>query len=65
VNGEPAMIDVDDYRYLSREDLRKNGDYGALLGKYPNISVFPGDRYHTQLPSATISTGDNQEFNVE
>lgn len=65
VNGEPTMIDVDDYKYLSQEDLRKNGDYGALLEKYPSISVFPGDRYHTELPTATISTGNNQEFNVE
>src|SRR5271163_1560097 len=27
VNGTPPMIDVDDYKYLSQEDLRKNGDY--------------------------------------
>jgi inhibitor of cysteine peptidase len=65
VNGEPAMIDVDDYRYLSREDLRKNSDYLELLQKYPQISVWPDDRYHTELPTATISTGDNPEFNVE
>jgi predicted secreted protein len=65
VNGTPPMIDVDDYKYLSQEDLRKNGDYGALLQKYPNVSVFPDDRYHTELPVAKTSTGDTQEFNVE
>jgi inhibitor of cysteine peptidase len=65
VNGTPPMIDVDDSKYLSQEDLRKNGDYGALLQKYPNITVFPGDRYHTDFPVAKALTGDNQEFKVE
>jgi predicted secreted protein len=65
VNGTPPMIDVDDYKYLSQGDLRKNGDYGALLQKYSNISVFPDDRYHTDLPVEKNSTGDNQEFDVE
>lgn len=65
VNGDPAMIDVDDYKYFSQEELRKNADYADLLQKYPNISVFPGDRYHTEFPSSATSTGDNQEFNVE
>jgi predicted secreted protein len=65
VNGTPPMIDVDDYKYLSQEGLRRNGDYRALHQEYPNVSVFPDDRYHTDLPVAKNSTGDNQEFDVE
>ena len=50
VNGTPPIIDVDDYKFLSQEDLRKNDDYAALLQKYPNVNVFPADRYHTDRP---------------
>ena len=65
VNGTPPMIDVDDYKYLSQGDPRKNGDYGSLLQKYPNVSVFPDDRYHTDLPAVKNLTGDSQEFDVD
>jgi predicted secreted protein len=64
VNGTPPIIDVDDYKFLSQEDLRKNEDYAALLQKYPNVNVFPADRYHTELPVAT-SALNGQEFQVE
>ncbi len=65
VNGTPPIIDVDDYKFLSQEDLRKNDDYAALLQKYPNVSVFPADRYHTELPVATSAANGGQEFQVE
>ena len=60
-----AHIDVDDYKFLSQEDLRKDDDYAALLQKYPNVSVFPADRYHTEQPVATSAEDGGQEFQVE
>src|SRR5579862_3735595 len=63
VNGAPPIIDVDDYKFLSQEDLRKNDAYAALLQKYPNVSVFPGDRYHTDWPKAILSS-TGQKFEV-
>lgn len=65
VNGAPPIADVDDYKFLSQEDLRKDDDYAALLQKYPNVSVFPADRYHTELPVATSAADGGQEFQVE
>lgn len=65
VNGTPPIIDVDDYKFLSQEDLRKNDDYAALLQKYPNVNVFPADRYHTELPVANSTANEGQEFQVE
>jgi predicted secreted protein len=65
VNGTPPMIDVDDYKYLSQEDLRTNGDYAALLQKYPNVSVFPGDRYHTEKPTYGFWPHGFEEFEFE
>jgi len=63
VNGTPPIIDVDDYKFLSQEDLRKNDAYAALLQKYPKVSVFPGDRYHTDWPKAILSSA-GQKFEV-
>ena len=65
VNGTPPMIDVDDYKFIAKEDLRKNADYAAVLQKYPNVSVFPADRYHTDLPVATPSENGGQDFQIE
>src|SRR6201993_3864223 len=65
VNGTPPIIDVDDHKFLSQEDLRKDDDYAALLQKNPKESVFPPDRYHTQLPMATSAPNGGQEFQVE
>jgi len=63
VNGTPPIIDVDDYKFLSQEDLRKNDGYAALLLKYPKVSFFPGDRYHTDWPKAILSSS-GQKFEV-
>jgi predicted secreted protein len=65
VNGTPPIIDVDDYKFLSKEDLRKSADYATFLQKYPNVNVFPADRYHTELPVATSAANGGQEFQVE
>lgn len=65
VNGTPPIIDVDDYKFISKEDLRKNADYGALLHNYPNANVFPADRYYTQQPTESSSDNGRQSFEVD
>jgi predicted secreted protein len=65
VNGTPPIIDVDDYKFLSPDNLRKNADYAALLEKYPTAAVFPSDRYNTDLPVAIPSTKRGLEFQVD
>jgi predicted secreted protein len=65
VNGTPPIIDVDDYKFLSQEDLRKNDDYAALLQKYPNVNVFPADRFHTDSVVASFSSDSGPDFTVE
>jgi predicted secreted protein len=65
VNGEPPMINVDDYKYLSQDSLDKNADYAALKRKYPNVSIWPGDRYHKELPTEGSSANGGQDFVVE
>jgi hypothetical protein len=50
VNGTPASIDIDNQRLLSKTELAKNPTYVELAKKYPQISLWPGDRYGTDNP---------------
>ena len=64
VNGTPNVIDVDDYNLLPRGDLAKNPGYAALLRKFPNLAVFPGDRSGTAFITAKDMVGGGQQFVV-
>ena len=44
VNGTPALIDVDDRRYLALAAMRDSVAYGELHRRYPNVTLWPGDR---------------------
>jgi hypothetical protein len=57
VNGEPAVIDVDSERFVAQENFSKNPTYSALAKTYPHISVWPGDRFHTDKPSTEHESG--------
>lgn len=64
VNGEPAVIDVDDVSKLSSEELMKNKQYAALAAKHPNAALFPGDRSGTGYPQMESLDGGGQRFIV-
>ena len=46
VNGDPAIIDVDSEKFASQSNFSKDPTYAALAKKHPQISIWPGDRYH-------------------
>ena len=64
VNGTPNVIDVDDYNLLPKDDLPKNPEYSALLQKFPNLAVFPGDRSGTKFITAEKLPDIGQRFVV-
>ena len=59
VNGTPPFIDVDDDKITAREEYS-----GAVKRKYPDATIWPADRYHTNLPTEQ-SSGAGQTFEVE
>jgi predicted secreted protein len=63
VNGTPSLINVDDDKLVSQEDFRSNAAAAALKENYPRISMWPGDRYHTDWPKAILSS-TGQKFEV-
>jgi hypothetical protein len=65
VNGEPSIIDVDSEKFVSKENFSKDPTFAALAKKFPQISVWPGDRYHTGTPSAKHLESGGQSFVVD
>lgn len=44
LNGTPAMIDVDQRRYLLLAEMRLSTGYAAIRRRYPNVAFWPGER---------------------
>src|SRR5277367_6100039 len=65
VNGNPSPIDVDDESFTVDEEMRKNAPYAALAEQYPHISVWPGDRFDSKLPTVTSTGWGTQTFLVQ
>src|SRR5580692_370282 len=65
VNGNPSPIDVDDDRFTIDAELRKNAAYAALAEQYPHISLWPGDRFDSKLPTVTSTGWGTQTFLVQ
>ena len=53
VNGRPPLVNVDDQKALPMEALRADPAYAALAKQFPQISFWPGDRFHIQTPFVT------------
>lgn len=64
VNGDPSLIDVDDEDLLPKARLQGNAAYAGLAGQYPNISLWPGDRFDTKLPTLADTGWGTQTFSV-
>lgn len=65
VNGDPSLIDVDDDDVLPKARLQGNSAYSQLAGQYPNVSIWPGDRFDTKLPALVDTGWGTQTFAVD
>lgn len=65
VNGDPSIIDVDSGEFASQANFSKDPTYAALAKKYPHVSIWPGDRYHTTKPTIRHLASGGQSFVVD
>jgi predicted secreted protein len=65
VNGDPSPIDLDDDDVLPKARLQSNSAYSQLASRYPNVSIWPGDRFDTELPALVDSGWGTQTFAVD
>lgn len=45
VNGDPPVINIDDYDILQKIDLRKDSQFTEIAATFPKVDIWPGDRY--------------------
>jgi hypothetical protein len=64
VDGDPSIIDVDSEKFASQENFLRNPTFAALAKKYPYISIWPGDRYHTSEPLVKHLESGEESFVV-
>lgn len=64
VNGEPSRIDVDDFDSSAGNALKNDLAYEGLAKRYPQISLWPGDRYGTNTPVVERLAGGGLRFHV-
>lgn len=62
VNGEPAIIDVDNQKLLAAEAVKSDATYLALGKRHADVSLWPGDRGGTEYPD--VEKGENGEIRI-
>lgn len=64
VNGNPDVIDIDDPEAIAPPVWKTSAAFQTLAKRYPNISVWPGDRSGTGYPrvSARTDAAGGQRF---
>jgi len=62
VNGNPNMIDVDGYDYISKVNLKMNKIYNQISKIYPHISIWPGDRSGVDYPAVRKLPDGGEQF---
>jgi hypothetical protein len=62
VNGDPAVLDVDDLKKLNRAEMEQSPLYQAVKQKYTGTDIWPGDRSGTMWPQEKPLPGGGQQF---
>jgi hypothetical protein len=64
VNGDPALIDVDDFEAFPKKDLENDPVYRKLVHTFPEATLFTGDRFSTEIPPVESQRGGGKSFIV-
>jgi hypothetical protein len=62
VNGDPAMLDIDDPQWISATALAANPVYADLLKRFPKVAIFPGTRFGPTAPVPANLRNGGQRF---
>jgi len=62
VNGDPAVLDVDDLKKLNRTEMDQNPLYQAVKQRYTQTDIWPGDRSNPIWPQEKPTPDGGQQF---
>lgn len=65
VNGNPPILDVDNFQKLDKAAMEQNSMFQAVKSKYPQTDIWPGDRSGTEpWPRVQPLQGGGTQFIV-
>jgi hypothetical protein len=64
VNGNPALMNVDDLRKLPQSEMKKDPAYATLLAEYPKAMLWPGDRGDVNTVKIALTKASARSFLV-
>lgn len=65
VNGDPKILDVDDFKKLDHAAMEQNGFFQAIKKRFPQTDLWPGDHSASDpWPRVQPLTGGGTEFVV-
>lgn len=64
VNGNPEMVDVDDFSVIDLAALKSDSTYLKIVREFPDAAVWPGDRYRLDMPKSETLPDGTQRFLV-
>ena len=62
VNGDPAVLDVDDLKKLNRTEMDQSPLYQAVKQRYTETDIWPGDRSNPIWPQVKPLPDGGQQF---
>lgn len=65
VNGNPEIVNVDDFSLLPQNDMQHDWAYGALQLRYPRVALFDGDRAIGEAPEMESLPDGGQRFLID
>jgi hypothetical protein len=62
LNGEPAIVNVEDLKLLDRRSMRDSLQYKALQKQFAKLDIFQGDREGKTFPDSQPSANGGAQF---
>jgi hypothetical protein len=62
VNGSPAMVNAEDLKLLDQATMQQSPQYQDLLGQFPQVGLWPGDRDGTTWPNSQQGPSGGVQF---
>ena len=64
VNGQPAIVNVEDLKLLDTATMEQSGQFQDLKNQFPKVDVWPGDRDGKTWPNSQPGANGGTQFVV-
>ncbi len=62
LNGQPAIVNVEDLKHLDQKSMRQSLQYKSLQKQFPKVDIYPGDRDGKTYPDSQPGANGGTQF---